>query len=140
VCFRLYFYGHPILLRRNILEFKSRDHDETTITTDNYRILFMGDSFTEGVGVEYDQTFFGEIANEYADFNIDALKAGVVGYSPNAYYRKTKHLLTDIGLKVNELIVFIEISDILDEVNTYSNVNEIDQDVKPLDTSSQNYR
>ena len=102
------------------LGFKTQKPGNTAIVTDKYRIVFIGDSFTEGVGLMYERTFVGQIANVLSDRNIDVLNAAVMSYSPIIYYNKIKHLLLEVGLKFDELVVFIDISDVLDEVNQYT--------------------
>lgn len=77
------------------------------------RILFIGDSFTEGIGVPYENTFAGIIGRK---LDADVLNSGVVGYSPRLYYLKTKYLLESVGLKFDEAVVMIDISDILNEL------------------------
>jgi hypothetical protein len=75
----------------------------------------VGDSFTEGVGVPYEETFVG-LGSAFP--NLDVLNAGVSDYGPSVYYLKTKYLL-DLGLQVNEIIVYVDISDVADEAVSY---------------------
>ncbi|HIN39186.1 MAG TPA: hypothetical protein EYM84_02815, partial [Flavobacteriales bacterium] len=44
------------------------------------------------------------------------LNAGVVSYSPKLYYLKTKYLIDKEKLRFDELLVFIDISDPMDEI------------------------
>ena len=85
----------------------------------NYDIGFLGDSFTEGLGLPYEKTFVGLIAEGLPGKKIANL--GVVSYSPTIYYMKLKAFL-DEGYKFKDLVVYIDISDIQDEVN-YAVVN-----------------
>lgn len=101
------------------LGFKSEKVQDTSPTIHDYRILFIGDSFTEGIGVEYSKTFVGIISNELSREHIDVLNAGVSSYSPSIYWRKTKYLIEEVGLRFNELIVLVDISDIQDEALFY---------------------
>jgi hypothetical protein len=80
------------------------------------RIVFMGDSFTQGVGVPYEKSFVGLIARELEPQGIEVLNAGAVSWSPKLYYLRTKDLVERVGLRFDELWVFIDISDIQDEV------------------------
>jgi hypothetical protein len=79
--------------------------------------VFIGDSFTEGSGVDYQETFVGRFASAFPDF--DVLNAGVNSYSPSVYYEKLKYFL-DFGLRFDEAIVYIDVSDIYDEAVNYS--------------------
>jgi len=100
------------------LGFRSEKQKDTPLKSKKYRIIIIGDSFTEGIGVRYQDTFAGRIAAVLSERNIEVLNAAVASYSPIIYYRKVKYLL-DQGLKFNELVVFIDISDIEDEAIYY---------------------
>jgi hypothetical protein len=101
----------------NSLGFRDASTRDVPLVTDRKRIVFIGDSFTEGIGVPYQETFVGRFASAFPDF--DVLNAGVVSYSPSVYYAKLKHFL-DLGLRFDEAIVYIDISDIQDEAVKYS--------------------
>ncbi len=79
------------------------------------RVLLLGDSFTEGVGVPFTESFAGILARELAPQGIEVLNAGVVSYSPTIYYRKARYLIEELGLDVDAILVFLDISDIMDE-------------------------
>lgn len=83
------------------------------------RILFIGDSFTEGMGVVFENTFIGIISNRLNSRKIEILNAGVVSYSPAIYYRKVKYLLEEADIWFDHLVVFLDISDIPDEAIVY---------------------
>lgn len=99
----------------NSLGFKDKVPREVSLSSDRYRILFIGDSFTEGIGVAYEDTFVGIIDNVLQKKDSEVLNASVSAYSPSIYYTKVKYLIDVAGLKFNELIVFIDMSDIHDE-------------------------
>ena len=77
-------------------------------------IGFLGDSFTEGLGLPYEKTFVGFIAEKLPHKTIANL--GVVSYAPSIYYLKLNDFL-DKGYRFKELVVYIDISDIQDEAN-----------------------
>ncbi len=79
------------------------------------RVLFMGDSFTEGVGYPWAKTMAGILSEKFAEQGTELLNGGVISYSPKLHYLKTKFLI-EKGLELDELYVFIDISDIIDEV------------------------
>ena len=83
------------------------------------RVLFMGDSFTEGKGFAYPETFVGLVGGELAKQGIEALNGGVDSYSPVIYRAKVKHLLETVGLRFDALVVFLDVSDIYDEAERY---------------------
>lgn len=109
----------------NSLGFKDGEPREIPLQTENYRILLLGDSFTEGVGVEYKNTFAGILKKKFTDRGIDVLNAGVNSYSPSIYYAKAKYLIETKGLKVDEIIVFLDISDISNDAVNYTLVGDI---------------
>ena len=113
-------WGHlSYNVRTNSLGFKDFSVRDIPLVPEGRRIVFMGDSFTEGVGVDYKDSFVGLIASALSADKIDVLNAGVVGYSPIIYWRKTLYLIEEIGLKFDELIVFLDISDPTNEVVSY---------------------
>ena len=84
-----------------------------------YRILFIGDSFTEGVGVTYADSFVGQIGRRLEiqfPNKVEVLNAGVVSYSPKLMDLKIPYLSEQQGLKFDELHVFVDISDAYDEL------------------------
>ncbi|MFY7788601.1 MAG: hypothetical protein ACOVQA_12095 [Thermoflexibacteraceae bacterium] len=97
----------------NSLGFK--DSDTTTIlpTSNKRRIVFIGDSFTEGIGLPFEKTFVGKIRQTYQD-SLEILGAGCVSYSPKLCYYKIKYLLEKEKLQINYLFLFIDIYDIQD--------------------------
>jgi len=109
-------WGNEYPMYTNSFGFKDKINREISLISDKYRILFIGDSFTEGVGVPYKDTFSGLVENKIDLERIELFNAGVISYSPKLYYLKTKYLLKNKGLKINEIIVFIDISDIQDEL------------------------
>jgi len=87
-------------------------------TTGSYRLLLLGDSFTEGIGLPARETFAGLLEPSLQSLlsrDVRVFNAGVVSYAPNLYYKKCAYLL-EKGLSVDEVLVFIDISDIQDEV------------------------
>jgi hypothetical protein len=103
---------HP--LYTNDLGFKDAQCRVVPRKTDRHRILFIGDSFTEGAGLPFEQTFVGMFRQAFP--LVDVLNAGAVSFSPKLFYYRLKYLLEVEKLHFDELIVFIDISDINDEI------------------------
>ena len=76
------------------------------------RVLFLGDSFTEGVGLPWEKTFVGIFQSHFS--GVDVLNAGVIAYSPSIYLRQVERLLSN-GFLTTHVIVYIDISDVQDE-------------------------
>lgn len=100
----------------NSLGFRDASARTVSRKSGDYRLLLMGDSFTEGVGLPFEQTFAGIIADRLDKKGIEVLNAGVTSYSPRLFYLKLKYLFEEKGLKVDEVAVFMDISDIQDEI------------------------
>jgi hypothetical protein len=101
----------------NSLGFRDFANREIDLKNKN-RIVFIGDSFTEGVLVEFKFTVAGLTYNYFANKGIEVLNAGVSSYSPSIYYNKIKFFI-EKGLEFSHLVVFIDISDIEDEAVNY---------------------
>ncbi|MCC7048758.1 MAG: hypothetical protein IT562_18730 [Alphaproteobacteria bacterium] len=83
------------------------------------RVLLMGDSFAEGVGNAWLDTFAGRLASAWALRGVEVLNAAAVSYSPTIHYRKLKYLLDEAGLRVDSVLLFLDLSDIADEWEQY---------------------
>jgi hypothetical protein len=101
------------------LGFRNASPVEVPLNSVRHRLLFIGDSFTEGIGVEYEDTLTGRIAQALAADGTEVLNAAVISYSPIIYWRKTKYLLENVGLRFDRLIVFLDVSDVFDEAIRY---------------------
>jgi hypothetical protein len=101
--------------RTNSLGFRDARVRDVPLVASQRRVLFMGDSFTEGVGVAWEQSFVGLTAAALVPRGVEVLNAAVSLYSPTIYERKTRWLLEEVGLRFDELVVYIDISDVLDE-------------------------
>ena len=81
-----------------------------------HRVLFLGDSFTEGIGLPWEDTFVGLFAAAYP--NVEVLNGGVRSYSPSFYLQQVERLL-DAGVSFDHVIIYVDISDIQDEAAAY---------------------
>ena len=80
----------------------------------SFDIAFLGDSFTEGIGLPYEKTFVGLIAAQLPEKKIANL--AVASYAPSIYYTKLLTLINQ-GYRFKEVVIYIDISDIQDESN-----------------------
>jgi hypothetical protein len=104
----------------NNLGFKDSSTRDVPLKSDARRILLIGDSFAEGIGLPFESTFAGllEADGQSRADRIEFLDAGVASYSPSIYYRKIKYLL-DRGLKFDEVWLLSDSSDVEDEASSY---------------------
>ena len=115
-------YWGPIRYRliTNSLGMKDGAVRDVPLVGKTRRVLLIGDSFTEGIGMPFEQSFAGLLyrAGLEANPKIEFLNAGVSSYSPVIYYQKIKALLA-AGFRFDEVVVFIDLSDVQDEATTY---------------------
>ena len=92
----------------------------------NKTAIFLGDSFTYGMGLEYKNTFTGIIENQINDFNIHNL--AVQGYSPSVYLYQTKNFIQK-DKKLKKIIIQLDISDVFEEASIWKKNKEYDHPV-----------
>jgi len=76
-----------------------------------YKYAFIGDSFTEGIGLPFEQTFVGIFKDK---INNDVINLGVASYSPVIYLKKIEYFLNN-GLNFEHLILAIDLTDLEDD-------------------------
>ncbi len=86
-----------------------------TLSKKKYKYAIFGDSFVEGLGISYEETFVG-IINKKID--PDFANMGVSSYSPKIYFSKLKYFI-DKGFKFDHVIFYIDVSDLIDDMNSY---------------------
>ena len=108
----------------NNLGFK--DKNNRKINFKNRNLLFIGDSFTEGVGIKYEDTFVGLIESKLKEKNdnIEILNAGVQSYSTSIYLSKIHYLLNIKKLPITDIVVVVSGGDIFDDAYKYLDVDE----------------
>jgi len=106
--------GRKYRLITNSLGFKDSSNRDIAKKAGMKRIMFLGDSFTEGLGYEQDSTFTGIISNKLKD-KYEILNGGVTSYSPKLYLLRTVHLINS-GYEFDHIVIMLDISDIQDEV------------------------
>lgn len=104
----------------NSMGFKDGSVREVPLVSATRRILLIGDSITEAIGLSFEDSFAGMLQQlgQNSAPKIEFLNAGVASYSPSIYYKKVKSLIEQ-GLQVNEVVVFSDLSDVFDEATGY---------------------
>ena len=102
------------------LGFKDASVRKVPLKSASRRILLIGDSFAEGIGVSFEDSFAGQLyrAGQERSEKIEFLNAGVASYSPSIYYKKIKYLL-DSGVQFDEVVLFSDTFDVTDEATSY---------------------
>lgn len=111
------FWGKRYRIQTNNLGFKDKGNRIVTLPSAGRRVLFIGDSFTEGVGFPYEKTFVGIVDQNLSRRGYEVLNAGVSSYSPTLYHSKIKYWIENKKLQVSEVFLFLDLSDITDEYN-----------------------
>ena len=88
---------------------------EVPLVAEHPRILFIGDSFTEAGPIPWEKTFVGRVAEALKAKGIEVLNAGVASYCPTTERVKLRQLLQKKGLKVDRVVLCLDISDLKDE-------------------------
>ena len=142
-------YHHDILPNTNVYEnwgnlryklvtnsLGFRDFHNTSVkkvASSKKRLILIGDSFTEGVGLEYKDSLAGQITNYLKkEKGYEVLNSGVGSYSPTNYYYKTKHFIEQ-GYEFDKAIVFLDVTDSIDEIKySYDDKDQLVLDFKKL--------
>ena len=78
--------------------------------------ILIGDSFVEGVGLDYPDTIVGMLNKELKNDDFEYLNAGVASYSSYIYFRKIEDIIKkNDDLRIKEVIVFLDKSDVSDD-------------------------
>ena len=104
----------------NSLGFRDREVREVRLQRPDsvrFRLAFIGDSFTEGIGVSWDSTLVGRVAAAFAQDSVEVLNMGVAGNSPILEERKLRYYLDAVGLQVDEVALVLDLSDVWDELS-----------------------
>jgi hypothetical protein len=104
----------------------------------NYDFVFIGDSFVEGVGYEYNETFVGIFDNAIKK---DLINMGVSSYSTKIYLSKIYYYIQK-GLNFKHVIVFIDPADLIDDSKYFLKSNLKVQDkifLKRIEKNLKNY-
>jgi hypothetical protein len=104
----------------NSLGFKDGSVRDVPMKSAARRVLLIGDSFVEGIGMSFEDSFAGLLdqAGQQRREKVRFLNAGAASYSPIIYYKKVKFLL-DAGLQFDEVLLFSDTSDVTDEASSY---------------------
>jgi hypothetical protein len=100
----------------NSLGFRDGRIREVALDSSRPRVVLIGDSFTDGVGVPWEETFAGWLEKRLAPEGIDVLNAGCNSCTPILARIKLRHWIRDRGLRVDRVVLFLDLSDVKDEL------------------------
>jgi len=116
----------------NSLGFRDERIREVPLVDARPRILMLGDSFTEGK-LAWRDSYVARVAAHFPQY--DFLNGGVSSYSPSNYLNVARMVLAK-GVDIDEVIVFIDISDVQDEAAFYRDVDASGAVTAPEKSSS----
>jgi hypothetical protein len=99
----------------NNLGFRDDKVRDVPLTDEKPRVLILGDSHAEGM-TAWEDTFVGRIAANFPQY--DFLNGSMGAYSPSNYLN-TARIVFEKGIEIDDVIVFIDISDAQDEAALY---------------------
>lgn len=112
--FKSQYEGNIYNITTNDLGF--RDDKVQTLDRKKTYSIVIGDSFVEGVGLNYNDTIVAMLNNELENENFKFLNAGVASYSSYIYLKKIESVINENkDLKVKNVIVFLDKSDVNDD-------------------------
>ena len=120
---------HPVTYHIDALGFRDSSSGEVALrpSPGRPRILFLGDSFTEGVGVPQADTFVARFADATGE---EALNGGVVSHCPLLEYLRLKELFR-VGFRCYRVILMLDPSDVQDEL-VYDAMVRTDATLEPV--------
>ena len=92
----------------NGYRYLGKKRDKTTQNT----LIFLGDSHTYGVGLEYKSSFVGKIEKNFKNYKV--LNLAVPSYSPTVYNYQIKEIIKSKN-KPNKIFLILDIGDIAQE-------------------------
>ena len=113
--FTSHYEGNVYTISTNDLGFRYKKN--IPIDRNKTYSIVIGDSFVEGVGLNYEDTIVGLLNNNIKkENNFEFLNAGVASYSSYIYLKKIKNIIqTNNNLKIKDIIVFLDKSDVSDD-------------------------
>jgi len=119
--FKSNYMGHDYIVKTNNLGF--RDYEIRDLSKNNYYTIVIGDSYVEGVALEYEDTLVAQLNKKIKNSNIknyEFLNAGVASYSPYIYKRKIISIIKENSwLKIDRVILLLDKSDVIDEIQYF---------------------
>ena len=93
-----------------------RDDNTSQLNRNKEYSVLIGDSFIEGVGLEYKDTIVGILNKKLENNQFKFLNAGVASYSSYIYLKKIENIINrNKDLRIKDVIVFLDKSDVSDD-------------------------
>jgi lysophospholipase L1-like esterase len=122
----------PIIYRSNSLGCRDDREFASPASQGTYRIVVLGDSFTEGYHRE--EGFAGVLERRLNEsghlLRYEVINCGTSSYSPTLHYLRYRHQLSE--LRADEVIVNIDLTDVFDDNVRYRNEVIFDEGGEPV--------
>ncbi|MDC2971156.1 hypothetical protein OAY09_02105 [Candidatus Pelagibacter sp.] len=115
---------NKVIINTNNLGFKDSKIRDVIFKKKN--ILFIGDSFTEGVGLKFEDSYVGIISKKLKKKNqdIEVLNAAVQSYSPAIYLSKIYNILERKKMPITDIVIMVSGGDFHDDYFRYTGVDK----------------
>ncbi len=113
---RITWRHQPYQIVTNSAGLKDDNENQVSRVSSSHRVLFLGDSFVEGLGFPYHETFVGRFARALEGADLEVFNGGTRSHSPKLYYLKLRYLMEVRGIRFDEVYVFVDFSDVQDEI------------------------
>ena len=117
--FKSTYLGHKFTINTNNLGF--RDYKVRDLDKSNFYTIIIGDSFVEGLPLEFEDTLVGYLNKKLKDKELkehEFLNAGVASYSTYIYRKKIINILDkNPWIKTDMVILLLDKSDVLDDLS-----------------------
>tara|TARA_B100000989_G_scaffold289362_1_gene261101 strand:- start:477 stop:1559 length:1083 start_codon:yes stop_codon:yes gene_type:complete len=98
--------------------------EKSFLKNENKKNIFIfGDSFTYGVGLEFEKTYAGLIEKKFSNYNV--YNFGVSSYSPSVYLYKLKKTLNE-KIIPEKILLFLDLTDLKDEAIRWEYIDSTD--------------
>lgn len=96
---------------------------ERTAAERDRAVFVVGDSFAEGLGLAFEETFAGLLACAWRERGMAASNLGTMTYSPIIYHRRIAEATRRLGYPPREIVLFLDISDIRNDAVDYVEID-----------------
>lgn len=111
--------GRSYPLYTNSLGFRDAAPREVAQETTKHRVMLMGDSFTEGSGVTWPESFAGILQDRLKGENVEILNSAVSSYAPAVYLALANEIVVNRKIDVDAVLIFLDQSDVKDSASWY---------------------
>ena len=102
---------YKVITDKNGLRYSGKKRDPK-----KKNVVFFGDSFTYGLGLDYKKTYVGLLEKKIKKYNF--LNYAVIGYSPSVYHYQLYNIINS-NIEVEKVILALDITDFAEEATQW---------------------